>query len=143
MICDGRNSCILPGFEIDILIAIDDMTYKRIYMWCHVGGQSGDQGRSRWGLVGDGCGFRKTPEKNTKREFGPRGREIGAGNIPLRPAGSMLQGAGGTGLPAAAARPGFLPKIPPSPVRPLERVALARTRRREIKTAPGQCAVGI
>ena len=63
MICDGRNSCILPGLEIDILIAIDDMTYKRIYMWCHVGGQSGDQGRSRWGLVGDGCGFRKYPRK--------------------------------------------------------------------------------
>ena len=42
-----------------------------------------------------------------------------------------------------AARPGLLPQMPPSPARAPKSGALARARRGEIQTPPGQCAVGI
>ena len=72
MICNGRNSCILPGFEIDVLIAIDGMTYERI---CACG--------ATWGGVADSQG--------KKGKLSSRAREIGVGDILLRPAGSMVR----------------------------------------------------
>ena len=72
MICNGRNSCILPGFEIDVLIAIDGMTYERI---CACG--------ATW------VGF--ADSQGEKGKLSSRAREIGVGDILLRPAGSMVR----------------------------------------------------